>query len=280
VRYDSGMEYRPGRALRTTSAAKFRAIVLWSVWGLAGGYAIRALQLDPILWVVLLAVPFGWTTLIKGRLRSYNTAAQPAQAALKQGNPEIAERGFRQVRERFHWPRFLPRLADYNCAQALLRQGRHAEAIELLERVDRAGGVINVDGAIAGTLSLLHALRGNRELAEEWFGEAEQRSRTYANPGAFPNIMAEVAVALRRSESREIRVRLDNEWAQIEHSLTGERLRPLRILRAFAIAQELRDAAAASSVLAGLGGARAREFAYLGTEWPELQQFIVAKLPA
>ena len=80
------MEYRPGRALRTTSAAKFRAIVLWSVWGLAGGYAIRALQLDPILWVVLLAVPFGWTTLIKGRLRSYNTAAQPAQAALKQAD--------------------------------------------------------------------------------------------------------------------------------------------------------------------------------------------------
>ena len=72
--------------------------------------------------------------------------------------------------------------------------------------------------------------------------------------------------------------RLANEWTQLENSVTGNILRPMRVLRAFALAQSSgpRDAALVDSLVAALRGTSTRDIDYLGAAWPEMHVFMSA----
>jgi hypothetical protein len=278
------MDYEPGRRLRTAGAARALAVVIWGAYVVAGVFALQSFHHEQrsMATVVYVAIPMLFGFVQRRVIASYNAAFKIAIAPLHQGDPLRAERQLDLLSKRFRWPRFLPRLAGYNRALALLRLGKHQEAIEQLAAVDRAGGVINVDAAIAGTLAYLHALNGNLVLAEIWFREnMSRRQRMRAAPGVFPDIMSDVAIELRRGNFRQLATRLADQWPEMEQTMNGQRLRPLRALRAFAIAQaDLRDAGAATAVLAQLGGARYSELAYLGTAWPELDTFLRTNLVA
>lgn len=274
--------YLPGRTVRTASSVRFQSTVIWAGLSFVVAAVLVANGVRVGMWgvVVAVAIPLAYTALLKSRLRAYNVANAPAHAALKQGDAATAERGFAANRERFRYPRVLPRLTDFNIAQSRFRQGKLRDSMALLADVDRRGGVLNVDGAIAATLAYGHALCGEVELAETWLAEGHRRYARYPNVPAYADIHSEVVLDLRRGRAAEVAKRLADDWRQIESTLTGERIRPLRVLRAFAVAQssDPREAGAIAPILASLESAN--DVAYLGAEWPELARFIATSLPS
>jgi len=266
------MNYLPGRKLRTGRE--------WIPLALMGfGLAVLVcFEFLPVGWslivgIGLIVVPIAINRARKQRVAAFNRQTRVGLEFLEQMRWVDAEREFATAEQAFRWPRFLSRLSAYNRAMAMLKQGRHEETIALLGEVDRAGGVIGLDPAIASNLAYVYALVGNVQLAEEWLRET--RLRTTNNTG-MPNILPEIAVDIRAGRAADVRKRLDDQWRSIEAALTGTRLRPVRVLRAFAIAvsSDMRDSGAIEHVIAGLRPARYDEFAYLGKNWPELDQFL------
>jgi hypothetical protein len=263
--------YRPGRRLRTGREWQ----TLWIV-----GYAVAALVVINVIqgqwaWLalfVMILVPFLVRSGRKQRITKFNVINQVGLGMLEQDLVVDAERAFEKVEYEFGWPRFLPRLARYNRAMAVLKQGRLQETVTLLSEVDQAGGVLGLDAGIATNLAYAHALLGNVALAEQWLSEA--RRRPHKTEG-LPHILTEIAIEIRAGRAANARKRLEDEWRTIERELSGARLRPLRVLRAFAIAttSDMRDGSA-EHVIAGLRPVRRDEFAYMAKSWPELDQFL------
>jgi hypothetical protein len=275
--------HRPGR--RRWTFGQYRSLS-WLFWAgyTALLYVVSRATPGDLRWALLVAGPLT-PLLVFGAVRraitAYDRECAPALASLRRGDPERAEVGLRAMQKRFHWPPFLSRLTSYNLAQALLRQGRHPEAIEALSDSDRRGGAKNIDPAIAGTLALVHALAGNLELAEEWLVESHRRYAGRITATPFPVLQSEVVVDLRRGRSSQVLRRLEGSWEEIEHSMKGETLRPVALLRAFAAAESggLREAGTLERTLARLRPVRPGEFRYLAVAWPALEVFLQMHLP-
>jgi len=256
------------------------SMLIWAGWGIGASIAFSALGIGAAAWAFVIAVPVGHTMFVQAQARRYNRIAAPGHLALTSGDANTAHREFAEARESVRWPGFLRRLGDYNRAFALIRQGEFATAIELLSDLDRRGGVLNLDGAVAGALALAHGLAGNVELASEWLLETQRRYAQYRSSGirvpGFAYILTEVAVQLRAGEVELVRRRLENEWTQLENSVAGPILRPIRVLRAFALAQTSgpREAALVDAMLAALRGTSTRDIEYLGAAWPEMHAFM------
>jgi len=275
-------EYRPGRALRTKGGERTLSMLGWGAWGVGASLVFSAIGVGTLGWVFVIGAPVAHTVLIQAQARRYNRVAQPGHLALTAGDATTAHREFSEARARIRWPGFLRRLGDYNRAFALIREGQLDLAIELLSDLDRRGGVLNLDGAVAGALALAHALAGNVDLATDWLAETRRRYRHYTASGirvpAFAFVLSEAAVELRAGEAETVRRRLDDQWTQLENSVTGNILRPMRVLRAFALAQTagVREAAVVDSMLAALRGSSTHDIQYLGVAWPEMKTFIAS----
>jgi hypothetical protein len=275
-------EYRPGRRVRTKSDARVVSLVSWAGFGIGAFVLLSALGAGALVWVVVVGAPFVQTAFVQAQARRYNRTAQPGHLALTAGDAATAQREFSEARAKVRWPGSLRRLGDYNRAFALIREGKLALAIELLSESDRRGGVINLDGAIAGALALAYGLAGDVALATDWLAETRRRYGRYTAAGirvpAFAYTLSEAAVELRAGEAEVVRRRLENQWTQLENSVTGNILRPMRVLRAFALAQTggPREAALVDSMLAALRGGSTHDIQYLGAAWPEMKTFIAA----
>jgi hypothetical protein len=276
--------YLPGRSVRTATGVRARAFVIYGLYLASYFWWIRYVPGDQRLLagIAFVCVPLIYGQVHKRILGAYNRDVAVALATLHQGNATRAERDLETLQARYRWPRFLGRLTAYNRALAVMRQGRLDDAIAMLVDADRRGGAIGMDGAIASTLGYLHALRGDVELAGTWLAEGKRRDLGLTHATPFPHILSEIAIDLRASRFREVQARLDRDWAEMESSMKGERLRPLRLLRAFAAAQttDVRDSGTIAPLIAGLHGVHADELAYLGAAWPALDAFIRAHLPA
>jgi hypothetical protein len=280
---DHALHYRPGRRVVTMGARRSRGIAI------AVGYVLAAVVL--LRWVptslhtgVLVCVAAGpWALAVSSRrsIAAFNQALQPGLARLREGDPARAEIELRSVVSRFGWPRFLRRMALYNVGQALLRQGKLGEALEALVRSDETGGWFTIDGALAASLSMVHALEGRVEIAEVWLEEAKRRyaHATTKHPYAF--LQAEILLLLRKGRFSAVEERLDAEWSQIEYAMKGESLRPLSVLRAFATYSggDYRRGGALHPSLAQLETLRPGELDYLGASWPELARFLAEHGP-
>ena len=83
------------------------------------------------------------------------------------------------------------------------------------------------------------------------------------------------------TELAAVKERLRRDWVEIENASKGESLKPIRVFRAFATAQAADGGEAeVGPLLAALHPARASDFDYLATAWPELRSFLMANLPA
>jgi hypothetical protein len=279
--------YLPGRPLRTGTSTRVTVWLVMIGYWVALIYAVRWIPIEDrrVASAVLAFVPVVLTALygraVKLRVARYNAASAPVLAQLNAGSLALAERELTRLEAQFAWPRVLRNLATYNRALAVMRQGRHDEAIALLADADRRGGGTGIDAALAGTLAYTHALRGNVEPAGSWMMEAMRRGAGRAPGAPHGNIMAEVAVDLRRGRYAEVKLRLDNDWVALEAGMKGESLRPLRVMRAFAVAQAsgVRESGAIEPLLSALRPGRPGEFAYLGASWPELARFLAAYMP-
>jgi hypothetical protein len=272
--------YLPGRTVWSPQAQKLLPWCYWGPYLFAYVYVLLTWHspLRPLLIVAGVLIPTGYSVLLKSTVKRYAIKLQPALDAMADSRPEQAERDLRALRGRFRWPRALPNLISYNLGLALHRQGRHQEAIECLAEADRRGGAVNIDGSLASSLALFHGLLGDVATAEVWLTEARQRYAGVA-ASASPELVSEVTLALRRHQADEVARRFERDWARIEHSRKGETLRPLRLLRAFAVAEVAGNPEAARPLLAALQPARSSDFAYLATDWPELQGFLRQAFP-
>src|SRR5262245_17949332 len=132
-------------------------------YGEAGLIVINVVE-GVSVWLILLGMvlaPLLVRATAKARVATFNRINQRGRGMLDQELHVDAERAFEQVEHQFAWPsafeqvehqfawpRFLPRLARYNRAMAMLKQGKLQETIDLLAEVDRAGGVLGLDAGI------------------------------------------------------------------------------------------------------------------------------------
>ena len=272
------MPYLPGRRRRRLSAKLVNTVLLWGIVAVMVG--LRALGVRVGWgWLGLFALvwaAFGlWAAMAKARARRFADEAKLGLHQLTTGKPVRAEAEFARLRQQFRWPGSLPRIAELYGAQALQMQGRFTEAVERLAALEASGGIATLDARIAILLSYCNALAGELDPAAVWFAEAKRRAGK-----SQVDIIPELVIGLRDGRAAEVRDRLDRDWRALEALHKGELLRRMRLLRAFAIAQTVgpRDAGAVEPVLAGLRPATYDEFAYLATQWPELDQFLRAHL--
>ncbi len=282
------LPYLPGRTVQTPAARVRNSYLQWGVYLMVYIFVLLRLHLErgsPLHIFVIatgIGIPWLFATAVKRTIARYNVEAAGAVSALQREQPAAAERAFQALRERFRWPKSLRNLTLYNLGLAQYRQGRYDDAIAALAESDRGGGAANIDPALASTLGLIYALRGDLEVAERWLAEGQLRYAGRAATASFPNLIAESVIALRRGEFLEVERRFERDWAEIENSRKGETLRPLRIFRAFTHARVAGITAAneLASLLTALQPARATDFVYLAAAWPELRDFLDAALPS
>src|SRR5262249_22927212 len=127
-------------------------------------------------------------------------------------------------------------------------------------------------------LALDHALSGDLAAAENWVAAAEERTDELSTPStAAMTAFAHAVLACRSGRAAEAARMLDDHWPDYEARLTGEMLRPLRIVRAFAIATaDPRSIGRAETVIAAARPVYRGEYAFLGTAWPEMANFLAS----
>ncbi len=176
----------------------------------------------------------------------------------------------------------LSALARHNLGWTLMRQGRLEEAHAVLSDNDatheRQLKRLLLHGTSSVDLSLYSALLGKIDEAESWFGITERRAAVAANP-SLPamRVFARAVLDCRKERYEDAARLLDERWAECEAALTGSDLRPLRVVRAFALAAAgPRSAGVAESMLASSKPVYEGEYDYLGVAWPAMETFLVS----
>jgi hypothetical protein len=171
-------------------------------------------------------------------------------------------------------------LARHNAAWTLLRQGELARAIEVqtpnIEQYDKTleRGLLLPTSII--DLAFFHALLGNLDDAEKQLAVLDARGKLPHNP-SYPamNALMRAVLACRRNNPLAAVKILEDHWSEWEANATGDLLRPMRVVRAFAIANvDMRDAGKATSILGDMRPNWRGEFDFLGVEWPEMATFL------
>jgi hypothetical protein len=213
------------------------------------------------------------------RVRAYNAATASAQTALGEGDYATAAAGYRQLAKRYAYPRSLATMANFNLAIAQMHAGELDAAIDGFVRVEPRARVIRGMGPlVAYQLALAYALRGDFEAAHRWREESEQRGKGIPNQALLTGLFAFIDAVLDVREGRcdALLQWLGERWHQLDGNLTARTTRPLRVLRAFALARSegVRGAAAVDEALSLLRPVRPGEFALLGAKWPEMHVFL------
>jgi hypothetical protein len=173
-------------------------------------------------------------------------------------------------------------VARYYFAVVTMRLGDLDGAIERFTKLQRSSGLNVEGGALACVqLGVCLALSGDLPAAEAWLAEAEKRasrvvsSRLHADQQLS---FARVLYDCRRGASADAARTLQSRWRELEASLTGEGIRPWRVLHGFALASSSgpREAAQVEPLLSPLKGGPPGEFAWLGARWPEMKSFLAA----
>jgi hypothetical protein len=87
--------------------------------------------------------------------------------------------------------------------------------------------------------------------------------------------LARAVIDCRSDRCAEAAQELDQVWRICEAELTGEQLRPLRIVRAFAVSNGGAHAGGSpEAALATVRPAYAGEHDYLGKAWPEMARYL------
>jgi hypothetical protein len=175
----------------------------------------------------------------------------------------------------------LSALARHNLGWTLMRQGRLEEAHAVLSDNDatheRVLKRMMLHGTSSVDLSLYSSLLGRIEDAESWLEITERRAAVAAN-SSLPamQVFARAVLDCRKERYEDAARLLDERWAECEAALTGSDLRPLRVVRAFALtAAGPRNAGMAESMLASSKPVFDGEYDFLGVAWPAMQTFLV-----
>lgn len=217
----------------------------------------------------------------RGQARRFVVTNNQGLAALARGDLDEAQQIFTRCAATAKLSR-ISALARHNLAWTLIRRGEHRGAIAVHTdnetRNVRSLRVIGLWPIGAIHRGLAHALVGDVDLAERWLDTAGKRVGP-APPQSFVamRVLLRAVVLARRGDATAAAKLLDDEWARCENALTGEALRPLRVIRAYAIAAtDVRAAGVASMDLGALKPRWPGELAFLGAHWPELDAFLAS----
>jgi hypothetical protein len=259
-------------------------IAIYELVGVRPGDAPRTIPFGWVLGGGFIAVVAGFVIWIRWHNRAvnrFNTESQVALGQLARGELDQAAAGFDALAQKWKRPRSLHVVARHNLAWTLVRKGEHKRAIEVYTSLERAAGD---SGAIWQTmpthLALASALAGDLDAAERWLTEARKRvesqggdTRTIEGLIAF----ARAIVECRRGRAAEAARALEAGWREYESHLAGEILRPMRVVRAYAItASEGPRGGSVDFLLLPLRGGPGGELAFLGVAWPEMAAFLAS----
>jgi len=236
--------------------------------GLVVGFLVH----HPMLVAFPLVVPpyVAAKALWRRHGRAFVREMREAHDALNAGN-------FARARESFaYWAANRPSpalaaIARHDLAWTAMCEGELEEARDLQlhgltkdrKSLERAGLVqlSSID------LALLFALLGDLETAETWIAEAEKPAKKAPRRGVEAIIaVVRAVVALRRDRAADAVQILEDNWSMCEARLSGDTMRPIYVIRAFARREEL------SYQRPKYPG----ELAYIGTAWPEMAEFLAA----
>ncbi|MDB4964280.1 MAG: hypothetical protein JWP01_4279 [Myxococcales bacterium] len=202
-------------------------------------------------------------------------------AALARGDLKVARDIFWQSAEQTSCSQ-VSAIARHNLGWTLMRQGELQQAIDVLtDNEDRNRAALTsarMYPTSAVDLALDYGLLGDLDAAEKWMTEVERRATELSNP-TLPAMKAFARAVLdcRAGRCSEAARMLHERWAEYEATLTGETLRPMRIVRAFAIAAEgPRSAGLAETAIAMARPAYPGEYDFLGVAWPEMKRFLAS----
>ena len=228
---------------------------------------------------VFLTYVVGCTALAMRRMRRFATENNLALGALGRG--ELAN-----AREVFaRWARSnddaVSALARHNLGWTLILEGRAGDAVTILEDAalyhQRALTHQSQLPTTRVDIALCHALLGDLDRADAWYAKADEPVKAPPRP-TFKGMMAIVRglIDCRRERAAEAMVSLEQAWAEHEATMSGETLRMMRVLRAFACAAAdgPRNQGLVERVLGDMRPRYAGELAFLGGTWPEMATFL------
>lgn len=230
-----------------------------------------ALLVSAIVLVVLVVVNRRTTS----RTRAFHAANKDAYAALARGDLESARKTW------LTWANSpMPRiaaLATHNLAWTKIRSGELEGAIgTLVDNEDkqlRALEAIGLAATSAADRALAHALLDHAKEAETWLDRAEARLLSATMPTSGAIALARAVWHCRAGRVDVAAKLLADGWTEIESTTTGDVLRPLRVVRAFAAAA----AGPRHPALETPRPAYPGEYAFLGTKWPEMAAFLATR---
>jgi len=170
--------------------------------------------------------------------------------------------------------------AKYHLGVIMMRLGDIEGALERFVSLQRSSSLTGEARAVTCIqLGVCLLLSGDLAAGEAWLAEADARASETMSSRLLADHQLVFARALfdcRRGAQGEAARNLQSRWRELEASLTGEAIRPLRILHAFAIASSSgpRESAQVDQLLQPLRNGQAGEFAWLGARWPEMQAFL------
>jgi hypothetical protein len=207
------------------------------------------------------------------RAREFMADDEAANDAVLRGDLDEARRRYERWRTSDVAP--LATAAVHVVAGLDMRLGRMRDAIEILEQYARTQKTLLPHTTVQ--LATSYALLGEIDAAKGWIDKTPATApRRYAMPVA-QLAFARAVIDCRSNRCAEAARTLDDAWPEIERTLKAHQVRPYGILRAFARANgDVRDADVVEGELALARPAFAGEHAYLGTAWPEMQQFLTA----
>lgn len=272
---------------RVVRIRKVKIVATVLMWPAIIAMLVGAAGSQAWIWVLALVVGFviaGTINAISLRRQARRFTAENVLgvAALARGDLKQARELFWQWAEGTRSPH-VSAIARHNLGWTLMRQGELQHAIDVLtdneDRNERALKTLGMLPTGAVDLALCHGLLGMLEGTEKWMAEAEQRVNELTCTPTVPAMKAFARAVLDCRDGRcaDAARMLDEHWADYEATLTGDTLRPLRIVRAFAIAAAgPRDAGLAESAFAMARPAYPGEYDFLGTAWPEMAAFLVS----
>ena len=240
--------------------------------------AILTLVMPGAFFVIFL----GYFLFMRRRATRFNVENIEALKLFASADYAGAAARFAALTHKYRSPANLPAVAEYNQALAIARGGALDEALALLTALDRRATrtLLGLRPLIASQLAVLHALRGEPALSDQWIVETTARLTLSGNPRVIEGTLALARLIndIRRDEREAAVQALDANWPTLESTMIATELRPFRALRAFAAAGGGIPAQnpEALGACTGFADARPGELAWLGVAWPEMQNFLAA----
>lgn len=215
------------------------------------------------------------------RIRRFSNENNAALGALGRG--ELAKAHDMFVRWAPSHPPIIAAMARHNLGWTLVLEGRLEDAVTIFEdTAEHYKRPLTRLGLLPTTridTTLCHALLGNLDAADSWLAMSALPVKTTPRPG-FPGMAAltRAVIDCRRGRTAEAKVSLEHAWNEHEPTLTGETLRMMRVLRAFACAADdgPRSQGLVERVLGDLKPRYEHEFGFLCGAWPEMEAFLAA----